>query len=99
MGMVAQIDIPLEKIAGFCRKWKVRELSLFGSVLREDFRDDSDVDILVEFEDDAHVGLFDFIDLMHFLEGILGCKVDMGTPDTIRGRLRERVLKEAIRVA
>jgi len=47
------IDIPMDRIEEFCRRWKIREFSLFGSVLREDFRPDSDVDVLVSFEPDA----------------------------------------------
>ena len=53
------IDVPTGRIAEFCRKWKVAELSLFGSVLREDFGPESDVDVLVSFASDAQWGLFD----------------------------------------
>ena len=55
------IEIPKEKIADFCRKWKIVELSLFGSVLRDDFRPDSDVDILVTFSPDAEWSLLDHV--------------------------------------
>ena len=51
-------DIPMDRIEAFCREWKVRELSLFGSVLRDDFRPDSDVDVLVSLEPDARGGEF-----------------------------------------
>ena len=50
-------DIPKEKITEFCKKWKIREFSLFGSVLREDFRPDSDIDVLVTFSEDAKITL------------------------------------------
>ena len=49
------IEIPREKIAEFCKKWKIREFALFGSVLREDFRPDSDIDVLVTFDEDAKI--------------------------------------------
>lgn len=51
--MVIPVHIPADRIADFCRKWRIRELSLFGSILRDDFRPDSDVDVLVVFDDDA----------------------------------------------
>lgn len=55
----ARVDIPRERIAEFCRKHRIRTLSLFGSALREDFRPDSDVDVLVSFAEDARYSLFD----------------------------------------
>lgn len=54
-----RIEAPSEKLAGFCRKWKITELSLFGSVLREDFRSDSDIDVLVTFAPEARWSLLD----------------------------------------
>lgn len=51
--MVTNVPIPADRIADFCRKWRIRELSLFGSILRDDFRPDSDVDVLVVFDDDV----------------------------------------------
>ena len=57
----AQIDIPKEKIAEFCRRNHIRRLALFGSVLRDDFTPQSDVDVLVEFEPDARVGLLSLV--------------------------------------
>src|SRR5688572_32164877 len=55
------VEVPQEQIEAFCRKWKIREFALFGSVLRDDFRPDSDVDVLVEFEPDTRFSLFDFV--------------------------------------
>jgi len=81
------------------RGMSVRSLAVFGSVARDEATDASDVDILVEFEEGARVGLFAFIELKQFLEHLLGRSVDLGTPDTLRPRIRDRVLKEAIRVA
>jgi uncharacterized protein len=75
----------------------VRTLSIFGSVARDEAREDSDVDLLVEFE--RPVGLFAFLGLQEHLASILGTKVDLATPDSLHRRLRERILAEAIRAA
>ena len=72
-----QIDIPVEALAELCRRYHVRELALFGSILRDDFRDDSDVDMLVEYEPDARVGLYEHFDLQMELERLVGRKVDL----------------------
>jgi uncharacterized protein len=71
------IDVPKERIAEFCRKWKIVELSFFGSVLREDFRPDSDVDVLVTFAPDKRYSLFDLVHMEEELEKMLGRKVDL----------------------
>ncbi len=78
-------------------RYNISALSVFGSVARDDARQDSDVDILVEFS--RPVGLFQFIELQQRLEALLGSKVDLGTPRSLRPRIKERVLQEAIRVA
>ena len=75
----------------------VKSLAMFGSSVRDEATEASDVDLLVEF--DAPIGLFEFIDVKEFLEGILGRPVDLGTPDALHPRLRARVLREAVRVA
>jgi len=72
-----QIEIPKSKIKEFCKRNQIRKLSLFGSVLRNDFRSDSDVDILVEFEPAAHLSLFDFARMQSELESLLGRRVDL----------------------
>ena len=72
-----KIEMPKEKIAEFCQKLKIVELSLFGSVLREDFRPDSDVDVLVTFAPDAQYSLFDLVHIEEELKEILGRKVDL----------------------
>jgi predicted nucleotidyltransferase len=74
----------------------VKSLALFGSAVRGESGEGSDVDLLVEFS--RPVGLFEFIDVKEFLEGILGRPVDLATPDSIHPRLRERVLREALHV-
>ena len=58
----SKIKIPMDKIEFFCRKWKIKEFSLFGSVLRDDFRSDSDIDVLVSFEENAGWDLFDIVE-------------------------------------
>jgi len=72
-----KIEMPKEKITDFCKKWKIVELSLFGSVLRDDFRPDSDVDVLVTFAADAEWGLFDHVAMEEELSSIFGRKVDL----------------------
>lgn len=71
------IEIPKEQIADFCRKWKILELRLFGSVLRDDFRPDSDVDILVTFSRDAEWSLLDHVAMEGEASAIFGRKVDL----------------------
>lgn len=78
-------------------RYHVASLALFGSVARDEARPDSDVDILVEFS--QPVGLFLFIELQQELEKLLGCKVDLGTPRSLKSRIKEQVLREAIHVA
>ncbi len=71
------IDLPKEKIAEFCRRWQIVELSLFGSVLREDFRPDSDVDVLVTFAEGARWGIREWLQMERELENLLRRKVDL----------------------
>jgi predicted nucleotidyltransferase len=72
-----KFNLPNERIAEFCRKWKVAEFALFGSVLRDDFRPDSDVDVLLTFAPDSRVSLFDFVDMQDELEAAFGRRVDV----------------------
>ena len=88
------IEIPRERIETFCRANGIRRLALFGSVLRDDFRSDSDVDILVEFQPGVRVGLA-FIRMQDELSSILGRKVDLNTPGSISKYFRDEVLHEA----
>ena len=73
----AQIDLPREKIAEFCKKWQIREFSFFGSVLRDDFRPDSDIDVLVTFEEAAKHTLFDLVHMQDELKQMFGRDVDI----------------------
>jgi len=81
------------------RRFSIKRLSIFGSVARGEGKESSDVDILVEYEPDAHVGLFKFVQLRRELSHILGCKVDLATPDSLHRELRDDILKEAVHAA
>ncbi|MBE3096498.1 MAG: nucleotidyltransferase family protein [Planctomycetes bacterium] len=91
----AHIDVPKERIAEFCRRNHIRRLALFGSVLRDDFGPDSDVDVLVEFEPDARVGLLRLAGMEIELGDLLGHKVDLNTPGFLSRYFRDQVLAEA----
>jgi predicted nucleotidyltransferase len=90
----SRIAIDRERLAGFCRRNHIRRLALFGSVLREDFQPDSDIDVLVEFEPGHAPGLR-FFALEQELSEILGRKVDLYTPGFLSPYFRRRVLDEA----
>lgn len=84
----ARIPLPLQALAAFCRKWRIEELSLFGSVLREDFSPESDVDVLVAFAPDAQLSLFDFVEMQDELSEIFGRKVDLVSRGGLRNPFR-----------
>ena len=90
----AKIKVPKEKIAEFCRKHHIRKLALFGSILREDFGPDSDLDVLVEFEPGRVPGLA-FFRIQRELAEILGQKVDLNTLEDLSQYYRQEVLDEA----
>lgn len=81
------------------KRFLVKDLYLFGSVARDEAIDDSDVDILVEFQPNAKIGLFQFARLQRFLSELLECNVDLATPDALHKHLKEDILKEAIHAA
>jgi predicted nucleotidyltransferase len=87
--MSPRITIDKEKIKTFCQKWKVKELSLFGSVLTDEFRPDSDVDVLVVFDDDAGWSLFDFVDIQDELKAMFGREVDLVEKRALRNPFRK----------
>lgn len=90
-----RIHVTSEAIADFCRRHHIRKLALFGSVLREDFRPESDIDVLVDFEP-GHVVGFDILDMEEELSRLLGGhKVDMVREKYLNPRLRARVLASA----
>jgi len=90
-----QVTIPRDKIADFCRRNQVRRLDIFGSVLREDFEPDSDVDVLVEFEPEAQVGFMALSRMQRELATILGRPVDLVLREGLKPRIREAVLSSA----
>ena len=77
----------------------VHALYLFGSIVRGEETTSSDIDILVEFEPDARIGLFEFARLQRTLSDMLGCNVDLATPDSLHSALKSRILKEALHPA
>jgi predicted nucleotidyltransferase len=81
------------------RRFSVKSLYLFGSVARGGSKEGSDVDILVEYELGTRVGLFQFVRLRRELSNILGCEVDLATPDSLHKELRDDILKEAVHAA
>ncbi len=85
-----RIRLPLDAIESFCRKWQIREMSLFGSVLRDDFTPESDVDVLVKFEPEAHWSLWDFIDLRDELSRLFQREVDVVSERGLRNPFRRR---------
>lgn len=91
----ARIDIPKEELTEFCRKHHIRRLALFGSVLREDFQRDSDVDVLVEFDRGCPVGLIRLARIERELSELLGRTVDLNTEGFLSPYFRDEVLKEA----
>ncbi|MEW6658561.1 MAG: nucleotidyltransferase family protein [Thermodesulfobacteriota bacterium] len=90
-----QVPFPEEKIAEFCRRYHIKKLAVFGSVLRPDFRADSDIDVLVEFDPD-HIPGLSFFTMEDELSAILGRKVDLNTPQCLSRYFRDKVLQEAV---
>lgn len=90
------VSLPKEAIAAFCRKHGIQRLAVFGSALRPDFRPDSDLDLLVQFEPDKVPGLFGIARMERELSALLGGrKVDMRTPQDLSRYFRQQVLEEA----
>jgi len=86
--MKSKINIDRQAIADFCKKWKITECSLFGSVLRDDFTPDSDIDVLVSFDPSAHWSLFDLVEMREELKKIFGREVDLIEKDGLRNPFR-----------
>jgi uncharacterized protein len=93
--MAARIPIVREAIALFCRRHQVRELAIFGSVLRDDLRPDSDVDVLVEFGPGAKVSLFDLVDMRDELATLFGRDVDIVSKRALRNPYRRREILDS----
>jgi len=90
-----RIEIPLDWLSQFCQRNLIQRFSLFGSVLRDDFHEGSDVDVLVDYEPDARVGYFDLLRMQAELTEKLGVRVDLRTPAGLSRYIRQRVLDEA----
>lgn len=96
MRKLQDIDISEQEISEYCRRHHIRKLSFFGSMLREDFRIDSDIDVLVEFEPGHVPGYFKLFDLEQELSGMLnGRKVDLRTPEELSAHFKDRVMEDA----
>ena len=95
MAAFHDIEIPGEGVARFCRRHGIRRLSLFGSILRDDFGPDSDIDVLVEFAPGVRVGLR-FFAIERELSQLLGRKVDLNTRGFLSRYFRDEVLAEAV---
>ena len=96
--MNTRIDIPSDKVAAFCRRWQITRLALFGSILRDDFGPDSDIDVLVKFDETAHPTLFDMSRMEAELKAILGREVDLVSQRGIersRNFLRRKAILES----
>ncbi len=90
-----QIDLPMARIVEFCKRWKIVEFALFGSVLRDDFRPDSDIDVLVTFAPDAEWSLFDFVHAEDELGALFGRKVDLVERTAVE-KSRNYIIRKAI---
>lgn len=93
-----RINLPQNQLNAFSRRWKVKELALFGSVLRDDFRPDSDIDVLIQFTADARWSLFDLVTMQDELEKIFGRKVDMIELEGLRNPFRRRSILNNLEV-
>ncbi len=97
----SNIDLPKKKIACFCSKWHVRQFALFGSVLQEHFKHDSDVDVMVDFEKGKSITLFDLVSMKDELEQIFEREVDLVTRQGIeqsRNYIRRKSILSSIEV-
>ena len=86
------ITINREQLAAFCRRWKIKELALFGSVLRENFRPDSDIDVLVTFEPDGGITFDNRVEMLDELAAIFGREVDLVERNAIRNPFRRHAI-------
>jgi len=92
------VDIPAGEIQAFCRRWQITELSLFGSVLRDGFRPDSDIDVLVEFSADAPWSLLDWAEMLDQLRAIFGRPADLVEKAGLRNPFRRSAILQSRRV-
>ena len=90
--MNSHIQIDLRRIAEYCKKWKITEFAIFGSVLRNDFRPDSDLDILVSFAEDEHWSLYEWVDMIEELKAIFGRDVELVDKAGLRNPFRRHAI-------
>ena len=95
MGFSFEEKISKEKLADFCRRNYIRKLSIFGSLIRDQLRPESDIDVLVEFEKNHTPGLFSIVRMEMELSEIIGRKVDLRTPENLSQYFRDEVIKNA----
>jgi len=88
-------ELPMDKIVAFCEKYPIRKLSLFGSILRDDFRPDSDVDVLVEFLAEASVTYFDLAKMQMELSDLIEREIDLLTPGALSQYFQQKVMNTA----
>jgi hypothetical protein len=88
--MPSKVEMPREKIEDFCRRWKIKEMAIFGSALREDFGPESDLDLLVTFSEEARWTLFDWAEMIEELKKITGRDIDLVDRESIRNPFRRR---------
>lgn len=93
--MTVNIALPHEEIRAFCQQHSIQRMRFFGSVLRDDFGPESDIDVLVEFEDGVRVTLFDLVDIQDQLAALLGRDVDIATPNGLSKYIQADVLAQA----
>ena len=87
---MVRVHLPQEEINKFCKKWKIKEMSVFGSAIRPDFRQDSDVDLLVSFFEDEHWDSFDLVTMKDELNDIFKRKIDLVEKNCIRNPIRRK---------
>ncbi|MBI4877220.1 MAG: nucleotidyltransferase family protein [Acidobacteria bacterium] len=95
MTLAPGIELPAAEVARICRRFQVKELSLFGSVARGELRPDSDIDLLVEFLPGAPIGLFELWEMGEGLESLLGRRVDLAPKGGLKPLIRLRILQES----
>ena len=96
--MRRNFSIPRKKIAEFCKRWSINEFALFGSVLRADFRPDSDIDVLVSIDPKAHIGLFEIAEMIIELEGMFKRPVDLVEKEGLRNPYRRSEILNTAKV-
>ena len=90
--MSPRIPLDRDRIAEFCRRWQVTEFAVFGSVLRDDFRPDSDIDVLVTFAPSATWSAFDLVEMKEVLEALFARRVDLVEREAVRNPIRRRAM-------